>query len=87
MDPKAAARLFKRRAQAEEVMNYMEVDETSRQAVNVQQLLADVRSLPLEVLAQVAAVAVETLANRSIASQTSRKSIQNPADHESVLSA
>ena len=73
--------------QAEKMINYVDVNETSGQTVNVQQLLAEVRSLPLEVLAQVASVAVETLANRSIASQTLRKSIPSPADEESALSA
>lgn len=40
----------------------------------LEQILNTVRSLPLEAVAQIAAVAVETLAARSIASQTSKKS-------------
>lgn len=53
----------------------------------LEQILNTVRSLPSEAVAQVAAVAVETLASRSIASQTSRKSVPLVADPESVLSA
>ena len=53
----------------------------------LEQILNTVRSLPLEAVAQVAAVAVETLASRSIASHTSRKSVPLAADPESALSA
>lgn len=53
----------------------------------LEQILNTVRSLPLEAVAQIAAVAVETLAARSIASQTSRKSVHSVADQDSVLSA
>ena len=53
----------------------------------LEQILNKVRALSLEAVAQVAAVAVETLAERSIASQTSRKSVQKAADPESALSA
>jgi len=53
----------------------------------LEQILNAVRSLPLEAVAQVAAVAVETLATKSIASQTARKSIHRTANPESALSA
>lgn len=53
----------------------------------LEQILNTVRTLPLEAVAQVAAVAVETLATRSIASQSPRKSVQKAADPESVLSS
>ena len=53
----------------------------------LEHILNTVRSLPLEAVAQVAAVAVETLANRSISNQTSRKSIHKAVDPESALSA
>ena len=43
------------------------------QKLTITQLLAEVRSLPLEAVAQVAAVAVETLATRSIANQNASK--------------
>lgn len=46
----------------------------------LEQILSMVRSLPLEAVAQVAAVAVETLAARSIASQNLRKSVPLAAD-------
>jgi transcriptional regulator with XRE-family HTH domain len=53
----------------------------------LEQILNKVRSLPLEAVAQVAAVAVETLAAKSIASQTPRKSVPKAVDPESALSA
>lgn len=53
----------------------------------LEHILNTVRSLPLEAVAQVAAVAVETLANRSISNQTSRKSGHKAVETESVLSA
>lgn len=53
----------------------------------LEHILNTVRSLPLEALAQVAAVAVETLATRSIANQTSRKSVHKAVEPESALSA
>ncbi|MBW4637332.1 MAG: helix-turn-helix transcriptional regulator [Gloeocapsa sp. UFS-A4-WI-NPMV-4B04] len=53
----------------------------------LEHILNTVRSLPLEAVAQVAAVAVETLANRSISNQTSRKSVHKAVDPESALSA
>lgn len=52
----------------------------------LEHILNTVRSLPLEAVAQVAAVAVETLANRSISNQTSRKSVCKVVEPESVLS-
>lgn len=54
---------------------------------SVQKIMADVRSLPLEAVAQIAAVAVETLAARSIAAQTPRQSVYGAADPGSALSA
>ena len=53
----------------------------------LEHILNTVRSLPLEAVAQVAAVAVETLANRSISNQTSRKSVNKAVEPESALSA
>lgn len=53
----------------------------------LEHILNTVRSLPLEAVAQVAAVAVETLATRSIANQTSRKSVPKAVEPESALSA
>lgn len=53
----------------------------------LEHILNTVRSLPLEAVAQVAAVAVETLANRSISNQTSRKSVYKAVEPESALSA
>lgn len=53
----------------------------------LEHILNTVRSLPLEAVAQVAAVAVETLANRSISNQTSRNSVHKAVEPESVLSA
>lgn len=53
----------------------------------LEQILNTVRSLPSEAVAQIAAVAVETLAARSITSQPSRKSVYGAADPESALSA
>ena len=53
----------------------------------LEHILNTVRSLPLEAVAQVAAVAVETLANRSISNQTSRKSVHKAVEPESALSA
>lgn len=52
----------------------------------LEQILNKVRSLPSEAVAQIAAVAVETLATRSLASQTSRKSVK-AVDPESALPA
>ncbi len=54
---------------------------------SLQKIVADVRLLPLEAVAQVAAVAVEILAARSMASQTLRKSVHKTVDSESLLSA
>lgn len=54
----------------------------------LEQILDKVRSLPLEAVAKVAAVAVETLAAKSIASQTtSRTSAYGAAEQDSALSA
>ncbi len=53
----------------------------------LEHILNTVRSLPLEAVAQVAAVAVETLANRSISNQTARKSVHKAVEPESALSA
>lgn len=53
----------------------------------LEHILNMVRLLPLEAVAQVAAVAVETLANKSIANQTSRKSVHKAVEPESALSA
>jgi transcriptional regulator with XRE-family HTH domain len=53
----------------------------------LEQILNTVRSLPLEAVAQIAAVAVETLAARSIASQNLINSPQKAADQDSALSA
>ncbi len=53
----------------------------------LEQILEMVRSLPLEAVAQVAAVAVETLASKSIGSQSPRKLISTAEDKESALSA
>lgn len=52
----------------------------------LEHILNTVRSMPLEAVAQVAAVAVETLANRSISNQTSRKSVHKAVEPESALS-
>ena len=70
----------------DELKIYLEGALPSRE-LNVQKVMADVRSLPLEAVAQVAAVAVETLAAKSIASQTSMKSVYGAVDPESALSA
>lgn len=53
----------------------------------LEQILNTVRSLPSEAVAQIAAVAVETLATRSIASQSPRKLVRKAADPESALSS
>lgn len=53
----------------------------------LEQILNTLRSLPSEAVAQIAAVAVETLAARSITSQPARKSVYGAADAESALSA
>lgn len=53
----------------------------------LEHILNTVRSLPLEAVAQVAAVAVETLATRSIANQTRGKSVHKAVEPESALSA
>ncbi len=53
----------------------------------LEQILKKVRSLPSEAVAQIAAVAVETLAARSITSQTSKKLVYEVAEQDSALSA
>lgn len=53
----------------------------------LEQILNKVRSLPSEAVAQIAAVAVETLAARSIAAQTPRQSVYGAPDPQSALSA
>lgn len=70
----------------DELMIYLEGEPLPKEP-RMPQLLAEVRSLPLEAVAQVAAVAVETLAAKSIASQTPRKSVSKAVDPESALSA
>lgn len=66
----------------DELIVYLEGEETLV-GPRIPQLLAEVRSLPSEAVAQVAAVAVEILATRSLSLQTTKKSV----DPESVLSA
>ena len=70
----------------DELMVYLEGEPLPKEP-RIPQLLAEVRSLPLEAVAQVAAVAVETLAARSIASQTSMKSVYGAVDPKTALSA
>lgn len=71
----------------DELMVYLEGSALPKPP-RIPQLLAEVRSLPLEAVAKVAAVAVETLAAKSIASQTSsRTSAYGAADEDSFLSA
>lgn len=70
----------------DELMVYLEGEALPKEP-RIPQLLAEVRSLPLEAVAQIAAVAVETLATRSIAHQVSIKPTYSAADHESALSA
>ncbi len=53
----------------------------------LEQILNMVRSLPSEAVAQIAAVAVETLASRSISNQNPRKPVLGSADQEPALSA
>jgi transcriptional regulator with XRE-family HTH domain len=48
----------------------------------LEQVLRTVRSLPLEAVARVAAVAVETLAKKSLATQNSIKSMHKAVDHK-----
>lgn len=50
--------------QADEGLNRTEVGKTLEQALSVQQLLAQVRSLPFEDAVQVAKVALETIATK-----------------------
>lgn len=71
----------------DELMVYLEGEVLPKEP-RIPQLLAEVRSLPLEAVAQVAAVAVETLTARSITSQPSRKPVYGgAADPESALLA
>lgn len=70
----------------DELKIFLEGELPSRE-LNVQKVMADVRSLPLEAVAQIAALAVETLAARSLASQNLIKSVHEAADPESALSA
>lgn len=53
----------------------------------LEQILNVLRSLPSEAVAQIAAAAVETLATRSMAPQSFRKSVREAIDSESALSA
>lgn len=53
----------------------------------LEQILNKVRSLPLEAVAQVAAVAVETLANRSIASQAYKKPFEEKDKDAQIVKA
>jgi len=48
----------------------------------LEQVLRTVRSLPLEAVARVAAVAVETLAKKSLATQNSIKSMHKAVNHK-----
>lgn len=66
----------------DELMLYLE-GELLPKGPRIPQLLAEVRSLPSEAVAQVAAAAVEILATRSSAFQTTKNSV----DSKSVLSA
>jgi len=53
----------------------------------LEQILNKVRSLPLEAVAQVAAVAVETLANRSMASSAYRKPFEEKNEDSQIVKA
>ncbi len=53
----------------------------------LEQILKMVRSLPSEAVAQIAAAAVETLANRSISTQSPGTSIYKVEEQEAALSA
>lgn len=70
----------------DELMVYLE-GEALPKGPRIPQLLAEVRSLPSEAVAQIAAVAVETLAARSIALQTTGNLAYGVGDQESALSA
>lgn len=70
----------------DELMVYLE-GEAPTKGPSIPQLLAEVRSLPSEAVAQIAAVAVETLAARSIAIQTTGNLAYGVGDQKSALSA
>jgi len=70
----------------DELKTYLE-GELPKRELSVQKIMADLRSLPLEAVAQIAAAAVETLANRSIATQIPRTSSHQAEDQEPALSA
>ena len=53
----------------------------------LEQILNVLRSLPSEAVAQIAAAAVETLATRSVAPKSFRKTVREVIDPESALSA
>lgn len=55
--------------------------------LNVQKVMADVRSLPSDAVAQIAAVAVETLALRTMAPQNLIKSVTVAVQSDEALSA
>lgn len=70
----------------DELMIYLE-GELPPEEPRITQLLAEVRSLSLEAVAQVAAVAVETLAIRGITSQAAKGTVSKATSPEEALTA
>lgn len=70
----------------DELMIYLE-GELPPEEQRITQLLAEVRSLSLEAVAQVAAVAVETLAIRGITSQAAKGTVSKATSPEEALTA
>ncbi len=70
----------------DELKIYLEGELPTRE-LSVQKIMADLRLLPLEAVAQIAAAAVETLANRSLSNQSPRTSIHKVEEQEAALSA
>lgn len=70
----------------DELKIYLE-GELPKRELSVQRLMADVQSMPSEAVAQIVAAAVETLAARSMTSQTTRKSASKTVDPQEALTA
>lgn len=70
----------------DELKKYLDGELPTRE-LNVQRIVADVRSLPFEEVAQVAAAAVETLATRGRSSQAVRESVGQATVHKEALTA
>lgn len=70
----------------DELKDYLE-GEIPTHEPNLQKIVADVRALPLEAVAQVAAAAMEALVTRSIASQGHRKAYRITDEGAEIVKA